>query len=104
MQARWHFNRFTRENNLVSQALLRQVIALEPNNDLALSDLATSYTMGLPWIWYDEPQIAFAFVDINSGKFDEAVVKTRKAIALAPNSADTHGGLGGCLTLSCEWR
>ena len=126
MQARWHFNHFTKESNQEAKVLLEKVIALDPKNDLAFSDLATCNFTGLPWNWYDEPAkaldasreaaqkaiaindrnvpalLALAVVDAFSHKFDEAVSKARQALAFAPNAPDAHGHLGGCLTLAGE--
>ena len=128
MQAHWHFNFFNAKSNREAQILLEKVIALDPNNDLALSDLAASHTLGLMWNWYDAPAealeaardaaqkavaindrnipalLALAHVDVASGKFDDAVSKARKALALAPNSPDAHGWLGGFLVRAGEWE
>ena len=127
MQAHWHFNHFNRKSNREAQALLEKVIALDPNNDLALSDLASSYTLGMMWHWYDAPAealkaardaaqkavaindrnvpalLALGSVDVNSGKFDDAVSKARNALDLAPNSPDAHGWLGAFLLRAGEW-
>jgi TolB-like protein/Tfp pilus assembly protein PilF len=128
MQAHWHFNLFTKESNQEAKVLLEKSIALDPNSDLALSDLASCHLLGLMWNWYDEPAKALeasrqaaqkaiaindrnvaalqclANIDAISQKFDAAVSKARRALSLAPNSPDAHGTLGGCLTLACEWE
>ncbi len=128
MQAHWHLNKFTKENNREARALLEKVIAIDPNNDLAFSDLAASYTIGLYFSWYDEPAkaleaareaaekavtindrnvsalLALANVDVFFHKFDEAVSRARYALDLAPNSPDAHGWLGCCLLHACEWK
>jgi adenylate cyclase len=128
MQAHWHFNLFNKKSNREAQVLLEKVIALDPNNDLALSDLAASHTFGLMWNWYDAPAealeaardaaqkavaindrnvpalLALGHVDLASGKFDDAVGKARKALALAPNSPEAHGFLGYFLMRSGEWE
>jgi len=128
MQAHWHLNQFNRESNLKAQELLKQVVRLEPNNDLALGDLATSHSLGLTWGWYDDPDeskklaasaaqkaaelnernVAAWFtlgrMDIDAGRYDDAISKGRKAVELAPNSGESHGYLGTYLMYNgdCE--
>jgi tetratricopeptide (TPR) repeat protein len=126
MRAHWHLNRFNWESNIEAQKLLQQAIDLDPNSDLALSDLATSYITGLTWGWYDVPaetqklaaeaarkatelnernvnaRMILGRIDIYAGHYDDAVSKGRKALELAPNSAESHGWLGGILMLSGE--
>ena len=121
MQAHWHLNQFNRESNLKAQELLNQVVELEPNNDLALSDLANSHSLGLTWGWYDNPGeskkmaaeaaqkaaelnernvsawFTLGRIDINAGRYDDAISKGRKAVELAPNSGESHGYLGSYL-------
>ncbi len=126
MQAHWHLNRFNRKSNFEAQKLLQQAIALDPNSDLALSDLAMSHTIGLTWGWFDSPAesiklaadaaqkaaalndrnvtawLVLGRIDIDSGRYDDAVKKGRKALDLAPNLADGHGWLGHFLMYSGE--
>ncbi len=121
MQAHWHLNRFNSKSNFEAQKLLQQAIALDPNSDLALSDLAMSHIIGLTWGWFDSPAesiklaadaahkaaglndrnvtawVILGRIDIVSGRYDDAVNKGRKALDLAPNSADGHGWLGNFL-------
>ncbi len=126
MQAHWHLNQYDREGNIEAQKLLRQVITLDPNNDLALSDLAFSHFIGLMWGWFEDPAASLKMaeeaarkaviinernvtawmflgrIDIYAGRHDDAIGKGRKALDLAPNSAESHGWMGGILMLSGE--
>ncbi|MFP6772119.1 MAG: hypothetical protein VCE74_07245 [Alphaproteobacteria bacterium] len=126
MQAHWYLNRFDRESSLQAQKLLRQTIALDPKNDLAFSDLAISYIIGLMWGWFEAHDEALKIaseaaktaitlnernaaawsalgrVDRSIGYYVDAVSKARRALELSPNTADSHCWLGGMLMFNGE--
>jgi TolB-like protein/Tfp pilus assembly protein PilF len=53
MRALSHYWRVTRQDNVVTQALLEKAIAIDPNYGQALGVLATSYTFGAHMGWAD---------------------------------------------------
>ena len=57
MRALWHFWRVTRADNMASQKLLEQAIAIDPNYAQALAMLAVSHTFGASMGWEDAANV-----------------------------------------------
>jgi adenylate cyclase len=118
MQAHWHIRRFTREDLAHAVRLLEDLLAHEPNNAIALGDLAFALHFSALFGWVDSPRAAtarmsevaqravasdsqdaaahtaLAIHELFSGRHDEALRRLRRAIELNPNSSFAHGYVG----------
>ncbi len=126
MRAHWHLARFTMEDNAEARRLLTEAAQLEPNNALALGDLAMIHIFDGQWGWgisrdqslaaaaeaarravtIDEANtwahIALGFVELFAGRHSEAVRRLERAREISPNDPHAHGHLGFALSFSGE--
>jgi adenylate cyclase len=118
MRAHWHIRRFTREDFGEARRLIEELLRHEPNNAVALGDLAFSLHFAAIFGWVDSPTAAMgrmgelaqraveaddqdaaahtslAIHDLFSGRHDAALRRLARAIELNPNSSFAHGYVG----------
>ena len=118
MRAHWHIRRFTREDSGKAIHLLDELLRHEPDDALALADLAFSLHFAAVFGWTDSPAAAMARMsetarravasdeqdaaahtslgihELFSGQHDNAIRRFLRAIDLDPNSAYARGYLG----------
>jgi adenylate cyclase len=118
MRAHWHIRRFTREDSNEAIRLLDELLRRQPNNALALADLAFSLHFAALFGWTDAPAAARARMsetarravasdeqdatahtslgihELFLGQHDNAIRRLRRAIELDPNSTFARGYLG----------
>ena len=119
MRAHWHIRRYTRDDLAEARHLLTEVIAADPANAMALSDLALANHFEADFGWGDGTPAEsralsgeaarravtaddgdalahgiLAIHELFSGQHDEARRRLRRALDLDPNSVTTHGYLG----------
>jgi adenylate cyclase len=118
MRAHWHIRRFTAVDFREACRLIEELLAYEPDNAVALGDLAFSLHFAAIFGWTDSPQAAMtrmgelaqravasddqdaaahtslAIHELFSGRHDDAMRRLRRAIELNPNSSFAHGYVG----------
>lgn len=118
MRAHWHIRRFTAVDFREACRLIEELLRHEPDNAVALGDLAFSLHFAAIFGWTDSPQAAIARMgelaqravesddqdaaahtslaihDLFSGRHDDAMRRLRRAIELNPNSSFAHGYVG----------
>ena len=118
MRAHWHIRRFTAVDFREAGRLIEELLAHEPDNAVALGDLAFSLHFAAIFGWTDSPLAAMARMgelaqravasddqdaaahtslaihDLFSGRHDDAMRRLRRAIELNPNSSFAHGYVG----------
>ena len=119
VRAHWHARRFTREDCLEAFRLLGEVLQRDPNNAMALADLAFNWHMGGFFGWTEEPipvamermgeaarravaaddhdamaHTAFAIYELFTNRHDDAIQRSKRATELDPNSSFARGYLG----------
>jgi len=118
MRAHWHIRRFTAVDFREACRLLEELLRHEPDNAVALGDLAFSLHFAAIFGWTDSPPAAMARMgelaqravesddqdaaahtslaihDLFSGRHDDAMRRLRRAIELNPNSSFAHGYVG----------
>jgi len=117
MRAHWHVQRLTREDFLEAFRLIDEVLRRDPNNALALADLAYNWHFGGLFGWIEDPvamermgeaarravaaddqdamaHTALALYELFSNRHDDAIRRSLRAIALDPNSSFARGNLG----------
>ena len=118
MRAHWHIRRFTAVDFREAGRLIEELLAHEPDNAVALGDLAFSLHFAAIFGWTDSPPAAMARMgelaqravasddqdaaahtslaihDLFSGRHDDAMRRLRRAIELNPNSSFAHGYVG----------
>jgi adenylate cyclase len=119
VRAHWHARRFTREDCRQAFHLLGEVLQHDPNNALALADLAFNWHMGGFLGWTDEPipvamermgeaarravaaddhdatvHTAFGIYELFTNRHDDAIRRLKRATELDPNSSFARGYLG----------
>jgi adenylate cyclase len=118
MQAHWRIRRFTREDFAEACRLLEELLTHEPNNAVALGDLAFSLHFAAIFGWTESPEAAMARMseaaqravsadgedaaahtalaihELFSGRHDDALRRLQRAIELNPNSSFAHGYVG----------
>jgi adenylate cyclase len=119
MRAHWHVRRMTREDCLEAIRLIEEVLQRDPNNAMALSDLAYNWHFGSIFGWTSEPpqvamqkmgeaarravaaddrdamaQTALGLYELFSNQHDDAIRRINRAIELDPNSSFARGNLG----------
>jgi adenylate cyclase len=118
MRAHWHIRRFTRDDFSEARRLIEELLRHEPNNAVALGDLAFSLHFAAIFGWVDSPaaemtrmgQLAqravesddqdaaahtsLAIHELFMGRHDDALRRLARAIELNPNSSFAHGYVG----------
>jgi TolB-like protein/Flp pilus assembly protein TadD len=118
MRAHWHVRRFTRADCDEAIRLIDELLRLQPNNAMALADLAYTLHFAAAFAWSDSPAEAFARMgeaarravasddldaaahtslglhELFSNRNDDAIRRLRRAIELDPNSSFARGNLG----------
>jgi adenylate cyclase len=119
MRAHWHIRRFTREDCLEAIRLIEELLQHDPNNAVALSDLAVNWHFGGSFGWTAEPlpvaiermgeaarravaaddrdaaaHTSLGIYELFANRHDDAVRRIKRAIELDPNSSFAHGYLG----------
>ena len=118
MRAHWHIRRFTAVDFREACRLIEELLRHEPDNAVALGDLAFSLHFAAIFGWTDSPPAAMARMgelaqravesddqdaaahtslaihDLFSGRHDDAMRRLRRAIELNPNSSFAHGYVG----------
>jgi adenylate cyclase len=118
MRAHWHIRRFTREDFREAGRLLDELLAEEPDNSVALGDLAFSLHFAAIFGWVESPPAAMARMgelalravraddldaaahtalavhELFSARHDDALRRLRRAIELNPNSSFARGYVG----------
>jgi hypothetical protein len=85
MRAHWHVRRLTREDSREAFRLIEEVLLRDPNNALALADLACNYNFAGVFGWIDEPPL------VASEKMGDAA---RRAVAADDQDATAQAILG----------
>jgi adenylate cyclase len=123
MRAHWHVRRLTREDCREAIRLIDEVLQIDPNNALALADLAYNLHFASIFGWIDEPPLvalekggdaarrAVAADDLDAishtvlgiyelfvNRHDDAIERLKRAIELDPNSSFARGYLGVVLS------
>jgi adenylate cyclase len=118
MRAHWHIRRFTQSDLVEARRLLKEAIALDPTNSMALADLAFAHHFEAVFGWGDGPaesharlgeaarkavaaddadamaHTSLAIFYLFSGRHEEARRRLRRALDLDPNSMYARGYLG----------
>jgi len=118
MRAHWHIRRFTAVDFREACRLLDELLAHEPDNAVALGDLAFSLHFAAIFGWTDSLPAAMARMgelaqravesddqdasahtslaihELFSGRHDAALQRLRRATELNPNSSFAHGYVG----------
>ena len=118
MRAHWHIRRFTREDFTEAFRLIEELLRHEPNNAVALGDLAFALHFAAIFGWMESPSAAMdrmgelaqravesddqdaaahtslAIHELFMGRHDDALRRLRRAIELNPNSSFAHGYVG----------
>ena len=118
MRAHWHIRRFTAVDFREACRLIEELLRHDPDNAVALGDLAFSLHFAAIFGWTDSPPAAMARMgelaqravesddqdaaahtslaihDLFSGRHDDAMRRLRRAIELNPNSSFAHGYVG----------
>jgi adenylate cyclase len=126
MRAHWHIRRFTREDSSEAIRLLDEVLRQQPDNALALADLAFSLHFATLFGWMDSPaeskarmseasrravasddqdaaaHTSLAIHELFLGQHDNAIGRLLRAIELDPNSTFARGYLGTAYAFSGE--
>jgi adenylate cyclase len=126
MRAHWHIRRFTPEDSDEAIRLLDELLRRQPDNAMALADLAFSLHFAALFGWTDAPAEAKARIsqaarravasdeqdaaahtslgihELFSGQHDNAIRRLQRAIDLDPNSTFARGYLGTAYAFSGE--
>jgi len=118
MRAHWHIRRFTAVDFREACRLIEELLLHEPDNAVALGDLAFSLHFAAIFGWTDSSPASMARMrelaqravesddqdaaahtslaihDLFSGRHDDAMRRLRRAIELNPNSSFAHGYVG----------
>ena len=118
MRAHWHIRRFTREDSSEAIRLLDELLQRQPDNAMALADLAFSLHFAALFGWTDAPAAAkvrmsetarravasdeqdaaahtsLSIHELFLGQHDNAIRRLLRAIDLDPNSSFARGYLG----------
>ena len=118
MRAHWHIRRFTRDDFSEARRLIEELLRHEPNNAVALGDLAFSLHFAAIFGWVDSPaaemtrmgelaqravesddqdaaaHTSLAIHELFMGRHDDALRRLARAIELNPNSSFAHGYAG----------
>jgi adenylate cyclase len=118
MRAHWHIRRFTAVDFREACRLIEELLRHDPDNAVALGDLAFSLHFAAIFGWTDSPAAAMARMgelaqravesddqdaaahtslaihDLFSWRHDDAMRRLRRAIELNPNSSFAHGYIG----------
>ena len=127
MRALSHYWRVTRQDNMVSQALLEKAIAIDPSYGQALGVLAASHTFGAHMGWEDmasaaplaesaalkamdadneDPWAHYALgcVYLFKRRFDDSLAEFESALRLNPNFSLAQGYYGLTLSYCGRWE
>src|SRR6516164_7959181 len=127
MRAHWHVRRLTREDCREAFRLIEEVLQNDPNNALALADLAYNWNFAGVFGWIDEPplvasekmgdaarravaaddqdataQAVLGLYELFSSRHDDAIKRLKRAIELDPNSSFARGFLGVAFSFGGE--
>src|SRR5262249_55415930 len=127
MRAHWHVQRFTRDDCNQAILLIEEVLRRDPQNAMALADLAYNWHMGGLFGWTPEPlpvamgrrgaparravaandrdaaaQTSLAVYELFSDQHDDAIRRLSRAIELDPNSSFARGYLGTAYSFGGE--
>jgi adenylate cyclase len=127
MRAHWHVRRLTREDCREAVRLIDEVLQIDPNNALALADLAYNWHFAGIFGWFDEPllvamekmgdaarravaaddqdaiaQTVLGLYELFSGLHDDAIKRLKRAIELDPNSSFARGNFSVALSFGGE--
>ena len=127
MRAHWHVQRFTQEDFNEAILLIEEILRRDPENAMALADLAYNWHMGGLFGWTTEPfpvamermgaaarravaaddrdaaaQTALAVYELFSDLHDDAIRRLNRAIELDPNSSFARGYLGTAYSFGGE--
>lgn len=126
MRAHWHVRRFTREDCQEAIRLIEELLQSQPDNALALADLAYTLHFAAAFGWTENPPATFAqmgeaarravasddrdaaahtalgLFELFSDRNEDAIRRLRRAIELDPNSSFARGNLGVAYAFSGE--
>jgi TolB-like protein/Flp pilus assembly protein TadD len=127
MRAHWHIHRFTRDDCDEAIRLIEELLVSQPDNAMALADLAYMLHFVAAFGWTDSPVAAFARMGeaarlavasddqdaaahtslgiyelFAEDRNDDAIRRLRRAIELDPNSSFASGYLGVAYAFSGE--
>ena len=127
MRAHWHIRRFTREDFGEALRLLEELLRDEPDNAVALGDLAFALHFAALFGWTESPvaakarsgdvarravdsddqdaaaHTALAIHELFLGRHDDAIRRLRRAIELNPNSSFARGYTGVVYAFAGEY-
>jgi TolB-like protein/cytochrome c-type biogenesis protein CcmH/NrfG len=127
MRAHWHVRRWTPEDCREAFRLIEEVLQGDPNNALALADLAFNWHFAGIFGWIDEAPLAalekmgdaarravaaddqdatahtvLGIYELFANRHDDAIKRLKRAIELDPNSSFARGYLGAALSFGGE--
>ena len=127
MRAHWHVRRLTREDCREAVPLIEEGLQIDPNNALALADLAYNWHFALIFGWIEKPPAALlekmgdaarravaaddqdaiahtvvGIYELFANRHDNAIKRLKRAIELDPNSSFARGNLGVALSFGGE--
>jgi adenylate cyclase len=127
MRAHWHVQRFTQADFNEAILLIDEILRRDPENAMALADLAYNWHMGGLFGWTTEPfsvamermgtaarrgvaaddrdaaaQTSLAVYELFSDQHDDAIRRLNRAIELDPNSSFARGYLGAAFSFGGE--
>jgi adenylate cyclase len=127
MRAHWHVRRLTREDCREAVRLIEEVLQSDPNNALALADLAYNWHFAGIFGWINEPPLSalekmgdaarravaaddqdaiahtvLSIYELFANRHDDAIKRLKRATELDPNSSFARGNLGVALSFGGE--
>lgn len=126
MRAHWHVRRFTREDCREAIRLIEELLKTQPDNALALADLAYTLHFSAAFGWSENPAATFTqmgeaarravasddrdaaahtslgLFELFSDRNEDAIRRLKRAIELDPNSSFARGNLGVAYAFSGE--
>jgi TolB-like protein/cytochrome c-type biogenesis protein CcmH/NrfG len=126
MRAAFHHSRYSKEDVVEAQRLLRKAIEVDPFNAEGFCLLAFTHLMQVQFGWSESADqsvqeaakaaesaiaiddrdawahTALGLVDLISRRYDDAIQRLKRAIRLNPSLANAYGALGQALTLAGE--
>jgi adenylate cyclase len=128
MQAREHFHRFNKDDNLMARTVTKEVISLDPKYASACAILGFTHFIDAVFSWSPSPRESMARAmelakktiamnDSLSGahvllghvytftrQYEKGIAECERAVALGPNDESAHRALGMALRYAGRWK